>query len=111
MAATKADSMANAESQDNGGTALGSWLVVLGMALAFLIWGLFVYHAVGDKGSPGWDFGVVQDIPGQSPYSTHQTKRLPNLAPLPETAAKGVTRQHVMEPPGETGATQRQGGQ
>ena len=102
--------MAHADSQDHSRTALHSWLVVLGIALAFLTWGLIVYYAVGDKGPPGWDFGVVQDIPGQSPYSTYQTKRLPNLAPLPESAAKGVAPQHVMGPPEERGTTEKQGG-
>jgi hypothetical protein len=104
-------SMAHTDSQDHGGTALRSWLVVLGIALAFLTWGLIVYFTVGDKGPPGWDFGVVQDIPGQSPYSTHQTKRLPNLGPLPESAAKGVVPQHVMEPPAGPGITRQEGGQ
>ncbi len=101
--------MVDAESQDSSGSPVRSWLVVLGIASAFLIWGLLVYFAVGDKGSPGWDFGVVQDIPGQSPYSTHQTKRLPSLAPLREMETQGVTRQHVMEPPGEPVITPQQG--
>jgi hypothetical protein len=110
MGTNEESSMAHTDSQDHGGTALGSWLVVLGIALAFLTWGLIVYYAVGDKGSPGWDFGVVQDIPGQSPYSTHQTKRLPNLGPLPESAAKGVAPQHVMEPAAEPGIIRHEGG-
>jgi hypothetical protein len=110
MGTNEEGSMAHTDSQDHGGTALRSWLVVLGIALAFLTWGLIVYYAVGDKGSPGWDFGVIQDIPGQSPYSTHQTKRLPNLAPLPESAAKGVAPQHVMGLPAEPGITRQEGG-
>jgi hypothetical protein len=111
MVTMKGDSVAQVESPDHGGTALRSWLVVLGMALAFLMWGLLVYRTVGDKGSPDWDFGVIQDIPGQSPYSTYQTKRLPNLAPLPESTARGVAPQHVMGPPETRGATEQQGGQ
>jgi hypothetical protein len=42
--------MDNADSQDNGRATLRSWAVVLGIALAFLLWGLLVYSSVGDKG-------------------------------------------------------------
>jgi hypothetical protein len=53
---------------------LRSWLVVVGIAVLFLIWGLWVFISVGDKGPPGWDFGVVEDVPGQSPYATESTE-------------------------------------
>jgi hypothetical protein len=49
-----------------------SWLVPFAIAAIFLIWGLLIFFLVGDKGPPAWDFGVVEDIPGQSPYSTEQ---------------------------------------
>jgi hypothetical protein len=49
-----------------------SWLVPLAIAAVFLIWGLAIFFLVGDKGPPAWDFGVVEDIPGQSPYSTER---------------------------------------
>lgn len=49
-----------------------SWLVPFAIAAIFLIWGLLIFFLVGDKGPPVWDFGVVEDIPGQSPYSTEQ---------------------------------------
>ena len=48
-----------------------SWFIVCGLAFLFLIYGLFMFLAVGDKGPPDWDFGSVEDIPGQSAYSTH----------------------------------------
>ncbi len=48
------------------------WLIVAAMAFLFLCWGLFLFFTVGDKGPPAWDFGVVQDIPGQSPYATER---------------------------------------
>jgi hypothetical protein len=103
--------MDNADSQDNGRATLRSWAVVLGIALAFLLWGLLVYSSVGDKGPPGWDFDVVPDVPGQSPYSTHHTKRLPTLIPSPEATADGVTKQHVMEPQGQAGTLPEKGSQ
>ena len=38
--------------------------------------GLSMMHGAGwlagDKGPPPWDFGVVEDVPGQSPYSTER---------------------------------------
>ncbi len=46
------------------------WLIVVGMAILFLCWGLFLFFSVGDKGPPPWDFGVVRDIPGEGPHST-----------------------------------------
>lgn len=42
------------------------------IALLFICWGLIIFFLVGDKGPPAWDFGVVEDIPGQSPYSTNR---------------------------------------
>ena len=64
-----------------------SLVIVLAIAVSFLIWGLFIFFSVGDKGSPPWDFGIVQDIPGESAYSTHPPK-----APEPEP-------QHVSQKP------------
>jgi hypothetical protein len=42
------------------------------IALLFFIWSLFVFFMVGNKGQPSWDFGVIKDIPGESPYSTNR---------------------------------------
>ncbi len=47
------------------------WLIVCGMSIAFVLYGIFAFFVIGDKGPPGWDFGGVQDIPGGSEYSTH----------------------------------------
>ena len=48
------------------------WLVPVAIAVLFLFWGLLIFFMVGNKGQPPWDFGVVEDIPGQSPYSTER---------------------------------------
>jgi nicotinamide riboside transporter PnuC len=48
------------------------WIVVVAMAVVFILWGFFIFFAVGDKGPPSWDFGVIKDIPGESPYSTER---------------------------------------
>jgi hypothetical protein len=67
-----------------------SLLIIVGIAVLFLCWGLFVFFTVGDKGSPPWDFGVVKDIPGESPYSTQRF--VPGKSPAPSP-------QHVAEKP------------
>jgi hypothetical protein len=63
-------------SDDGSGKTLKSWLIVIGIALLFLCWGLLVFLTVGDKGPPRWDFGVVEDIPGESPYSSERDWRV-----------------------------------
>lgn len=68
-----------------------SWLIIIGMAVLFVCWGLFIFFAVGDKGSPPWDFGAVKDIPGESPYSTY--RYVPGKSPSPSP-------QHVAGKPG-----------
>jgi hypothetical protein len=103
--------MASSKSHQKEQRALRSWLVVVGIAVAFLIWGLLVFVWVGDKGVPTWNFGVVEDIPGQSLYSTHQMRRFPSLVPSSEIAGQNATKQHVMEPPDKIRMLPRQGGQ
>jgi hypothetical protein len=103
--------MEHAGIEGNGKDALRDWAVVLGVALAFLLWGLLLYSTVGDKGPPGWDFGVVEDIPGQSPYSTYPAKPLPALMRSREATAEGVSKQHVMGPQDQVGTLPRKGSQ
>jgi hypothetical protein len=59
-----------AEQKEN--STLKDWLVPIAIAVLFLLWGLLIFFMVGNKGRPPWDFGVVEDIPGQSPYSTER---------------------------------------
>lgn len=66
--------MESATSSREGKATLRSWIIVVVIAVLFLCWGLFIFIAVGDKGPPAWDFGVVEDIPGQSPYVTESTE-------------------------------------
>jgi len=54
---------------------LRGWIIVVAMAVLFLVWGFLIFFMVGDKGSPSWDFGVIKDIPGESPYSTERPSR------------------------------------
>jgi hypothetical protein len=55
-----------------GKSAAKDWLVPCAIAAVFLFWGLLIYFLVGDKGPAPWNFSVVEDIPGQSPYSTQR---------------------------------------
>jgi hypothetical protein len=78
-----------------------SWAIVLGIALSFLAWGLLIFFTVGDKGPPGWDFSVVEDIPGQSVYSTHEAKPfVPGTTYEPQPGVP-VPGQHVAGPEDE----------
>ena len=70
---------------------LKSVAVVVGLALIFLAWGGIIFFAVGDKGQPSWNFGVVPDVPGSSRYST----LAPAAAAKPGAAGGKVDVQHV----------------
>ena len=79
--------MENLTPTGNDKSTIGSLIIVMAIALSFLVWGLLIFFSVGDKGSPPWDFGIVQDIPGESAYSTH-----PPGSPEPDP-------QHVSDKP------------
>ena len=81
--------MENLTPSGNDERTIKSMIIVIVIAISFLAWGLFIFFSVGDKGSPPWDFGIVQDIPGESAYSTH-----PSKAPEPEP-------QHVSQKPAQ----------
>ncbi len=70
--------------------AIKGWFYVCGLALFFLLYGLFMFCAIGDKGPPEWDFGIVEDIPGASVYSTNQPITGGTATPEP---------QHVLQRP------------
>ena len=53
---------------------LKAWAVVLAIVAFILVYGFLVYRIVGDRGPPGWDFGAVPDVPGESPYATERLK-------------------------------------
>jgi hypothetical protein len=72
------------------GLQLRSWFLVCILAIAFFLYGIFMYVVVGDKGPPDWDFGIVEDIPGKSIYSTF---------PEPVGATREPAPQHVKEKP------------
>ncbi len=56
---------------EEGGKNWKGWFIVCTLAVLFLIYGVFMYLVVGDRGPPPWDFNTAEDIPGQSVYSTN----------------------------------------
>ncbi len=77
-----------------------TWYMVWSLAFFFLIYGLFMFIVVGDKGPPDWDFGVVEDIPGKSVYSTY---------PQPAGATPEPRGQHVSGRPELAPEVEREG--
>ena len=69
---------------EDQGPSLKGWFYVCGLALFFLLYGLFMFYMIGDKGPPGWDFGTVDDIPGESVYSTNEPITGGTSAPEPQ---------------------------
>lgn len=80
---------------EQGSASLLSWAIVLGIASTFFVWGIFIFFTVGDKGSPPWNFGVVADIPGESPYADYGPQFVPGKGMV-------VPPQHVREGPPES---------
>jgi hypothetical protein len=73
----------NGERREQG-VGIKGWLFVCAIALSFLLYGLIMYFAIGDKGPPGWNFGAVEDIPGESIYSTNEPLTGGTEAPEPQ---------------------------
>lgn len=95
--------MENPDREDNRRETLRCLGLAAALAVFFFCWGLMIFFTVGEKGPPPWDFGVVQDIPGQSPYSTHPMKEVVDLKPLPVQTGVVVEPQHVDQPPRDVG--------
>ncbi len=88
----KIPAMENLTPNGNSERTTRSLIIVAVIAISFLAWGLLIFFSVGDKGSPPWDFGIVQDIPGESAHSTH--------GPATEKASEPEP-QHVSQKPAQ----------
>ena len=55
---------------------LATWVFIVILVLSFLIYSFFTFVLVGDRGQPPWAFGIVEDVPGESPQAIY--KKLPH---------------------------------
>ena len=74
---------------------IASFFVPVFIGLFFLGWGFLLFFLIGDKWPPGWYYGSIPDVPGQSVYSTSNSKLFLLNATSPEKQGV-VERQHVM---------------
>lgn len=56
---------------------LGIWIVIALLLVLIVGKGLFAYYVVGSLGMPDWNYGTVQDVPGESPYAIYQALPYP----------------------------------
>ena len=58
-------------------TVLSTWIFIGCLVLCFLLFSLFTYLFVGDRGQPTWDYRPVKDVPGDSPYAVYDALPFP----------------------------------
>jgi hypothetical protein len=70
---------------------VGGWTTALLVAGGTILWCLLIYHLIGDR-PPGWQYGVVPYIPGQSVLSSQPPPRgtVPKQVTLPLREAGGA---------------------
>jgi len=78
---------------------LRTLLVACGLAVGFLVWGLFIFFTVGDKGPPAWNYGTVPDVPGLSVFSTDSARPIPTVPPRFLHEKAELSPQHVKDKP------------
>ncbi len=76
-------------------------MIIIAMALLFSLWGIFIFFAVGEKGPVSWNFGVIKDTPGESPYATYQPGQV--------SSSSAPEKQHVSGKPAEVMTDQKKG--
>jgi hypothetical protein len=75
-----------------------SWIIVTCLALGFFLWGLLIFFTVGTRPPPPWGFGNIEDVPGESYYSTHKVDLELGTSKGPPQQ-RPVEAQHVDERP------------
>lgn len=53
-----------------------SWIIIGLIVGAILIRGFWTFFWVGSMGMPNWDYGIIKDVPAESPYAVYE--KLPN---------------------------------
>jgi hypothetical protein len=70
-------------------TVLMTWIMIASLVLVILLQGALSFLVVKDRGQPDWDFNVVKDIPGESPYAMYPLENSQHIRGLKEEN-KGV---------------------
>ncbi len=77
--------------------ALHGYIIVCAIAVLFVLYGFLAFFVIGDKGPPDWDYGSVEDVPGQSVYSTHpygvEAPEPQHVDQKPSSAPMGVSKE------------------
>lgn len=76
-----------------------SLCIIFFLSVLYVAWGLTVYHTVGVKWPPPWNFGEVQDLPASSEYSTETGARFKNSGQPERLKTPPPQPQHVMKKP------------
>ena len=50
----------------------GIWIVIALLLALIFGKGFMAFFVIGDLGQPEWNYGVIPDVPGQSPYAVYE---------------------------------------
>ena len=81
------------------------WLAIILLALLTAAWGMVTHMAVPDVVRQ-WDFEVLPDTPGISPYSTLPP---PEVSPVPPQIDLPAVEIHISRPPDQADRTSGKG--
>jgi hypothetical protein len=54
-----------------------TWIFIFILTSVFALTSYLAYTVIGDAGQPTWRYGVVRDVPGESPYANYPTMPYP----------------------------------
>jgi len=61
-----------------------TWGLIFVLTFLILLKGAFTFLLVGDLGQPTWDYHIIKDVPGQSPYAIYKPLPFPQHVRGPE---------------------------
>jgi len=50
----------------------GIWVMITLLLVLIFGKGFMAFFVIGDLGQPDWNYGIVPDVPGQSPYAIYE---------------------------------------
>ncbi len=48
-----------------------TWVFIFILTSIFVITSFLAYTVIGDAGQPTWRYGIVRDVPAESPYAVY----------------------------------------